>query len=166
MKELLLIRHAKSSWKEDKLSDFERSLNNRGLRDAPFMGQLLKKKNIFPDLIISSPANRAITTARMVAEEIDYPSSNILEEVKIYEADTQDIFNILKNTDNDKNRIFLFGHNPSITFFANKISKNLRIDNIPTCGIVYLKFEIQHWSEIEYYSADFIEFEFPKKYLS
>ena len=82
MKTLYLVRHAKSSWKYPNLDDFERPLNKRGRKNAPFMGRILKKLKAVPDLVISSPANRAATTARIIADMIDYPLEKIQFERK------------------------------------------------------------------------------------
>ena len=86
MKKLYLARHAKSSWKNPDLDDYDRPLNKRGIRDAPFIGKKLKEKNILPDLIISSPAIRAITTAKELAAQMGYPEENIILDENIYEA--------------------------------------------------------------------------------
>src|SRR2546421_80442 len=99
MKTLTLARHAKSSWDDLELSDFERPLNKRGRKDAPFMGELLHSRGFRPDLIVSSPANRALTTARIIAEELEYPLDRIIVNEKLYEADSGDILNVARATD-------------------------------------------------------------------
>lgn len=91
------------------MKDFDRPLNDRGNENAPFMGKLLKKEKIFPDLIISSPAKRAITTARKIADEIDYPKNKIIEEPKIYEAHVKTLLQIVNSLDDEIKTVFLFG---------------------------------------------------------
>ena len=164
MKKLFLIRHAKSSWQETDLKDFDRPLNQRGLRDAPLMGKLLRKKGIKPDLILTSSANRAFTTAKIIAEEIDYPINSIIDEKEIYEADALDLMEIIRNIDDEADSIFLFGHNPSLTYLSNHLS-NQRIENIPTCGISEIEFQIDSWRELKPESGNMVNFEYPKKYL-
>ena len=162
MKNLCLLRHAKSSWKLRSLDDFDRPLNNRGIRDAPFMGEILLKKNISPELIISSPALRAITTAKIIAEKLKYSFSNIRKDKKIYQASTLDLLNVIKQTNNKLKFLMLVGHNPGITYLINLISDK-RLDNLPTAGIVCLKKEVDSWEEIDdKWSFEFIEY--PKKY--
>ena len=86
MKNLLLIRHAKSSWDDPLLSDQERPLNKRGKRDAPAMGLMLKEKGLHPDLILSSPAKRALKTAKLIAEAIDYPKKQCRHSQAVFGA--------------------------------------------------------------------------------
>src|SRR5687768_1175410 len=112
MKELILVRHAKSSWKDQDLTDFERPLNKRGKRDAPFMGGLLKKITQSPDLIISSPAARALSTAKIIAKELDFPVDKIKKDIKIYLAEEVELFKIVKKISDKHQRIILVGHNP------------------------------------------------------
>ncbi len=162
MKTLYLGRHAKSSWKNMELADIDRPLNKRGKRDAPFMGKLLADKGIKPDLIISSPAKRAVATAKVIASEINYPEEEIIFDENIYEATGRGLLEIISGTEEKYNSIMLFGHNPGLTVLNNNLSDHF-IDNIPTCGVVALEFKTS-WNEIELKSAGFIFFEYPKKY--
>lgn len=160
MKKLFIIRHAKSSWKDLSLDDFDRPLNKRGKLNAPLMGGRLKDKNILPDIIISSPALRAKTTAITIAKEVNY-SKDILYKEDMYESDDYTIHNILRSVDNENNIIFLFGHNPGLNMLAeNYVNFN---ENIPTCGIVEIEFDCNVWSEISSENAKLISFDYPKK---
>lgn len=161
MKTLFLVRHAKSSWDNPGLSDFERPLSKRGKNDAPLMGQLLKKKAILPDLMLSSPAQRAMNTALIIAQEIGY-NKNIQVHYKIYHAYTPDLWTIVKSTPDEVESLMLFGHNPSFTEFANELN-NMYTDNIPTCGIYAVNWRVTKWKEISKKGADFLFYEFPKK---
>lgn len=163
VKRLFLIRHAKSSWKESGLSDYERPLNKRGKRDAPFMGRLLFDKNILPDLIMTSHAERAKTTAFLFAKELNYPADKVLIEKKLYEAMNKDILEIIRETDEKVKVLFLFGHNPGLTTLHNYLCDQF-IDNIPTCGITQYEFD-DKWKNLTGNSCKLIAFEYPKKYL-
>ncbi len=164
MKKLFLIRHAKSSWDYSDLTDFERPLNKRGKRDAPFMAKLLAKQGFSPDLIISSPANRAITTARFFAESLGYLFDKIFIEPKLYEASRDEILEIVMEIIDLYDNVMLFAHDPGLTDFANKLIGN-NIDNIPTCGIVSINFKIESWGEINSKNSEMMFFEYPKKYF-
>ena len=164
MKKLLFIRHAKSSWKDFSLADIERPLNKRGLRDAPFMGRKLKEQGIQPDLLVSSPAVRAYTTAQIIAKALDYPLRKIEKNPKIYEAGTRTIFKIIQGLDDKFKEVLIFGHNPTFTYMANYFSPTL-IDNVPTCGIVAVAADIEHWKDFNQDTATFLFFDYPKRYL-
>ncbi len=165
MKTLYLIRHAKSSWKDSSLSDWERPLNKRGKRDAPFMAQLLVDKGIRPDLIISSFANRALTTAKVFARTADYPENEIDVRKEVYMAHASELLNIIKAVSDEHDTLFMFGHNPDFTFLANQFNDGF-IDNVPTCGIVHIVFQNESWAEIDYDNGQMLNFEYPKKYLN
>ncbi len=161
MKTLYLIRHAKSSWKDITLDDFERPLNKRGKHDAPFMGKLLKKSGVKPDIIYSSPAKRAKETAKMIAEQIGY-NKEIQYEKKIYESNLVGLKNVIHFIDDRNQIVFLFGHNPGLNIFVEDFCAFY--DNIPTCGIVRLDFSCDSWSEISVDNCNFTMFDYPKKY--
>lgn len=162
MKTLYLVRHAKSSWKQPELSDFERPLNKRGKKDAPFMGKILSDKDVNPAMMISSPAKRAATTAKIIASEIDYPGDKIVFDENIYDATGRGLLEIISGIDEKYDSAMLFGHNPGITVLQNNLSDHF-IDNIPTSGVVALRFN-SSWSEIKLKSGKFVFFEYPKKY--
>jgi len=111
MKTLIIVRHAKSSWKDSSLSDFDRPLNKRGKRDVPDMGARLKSQNILPDLLISSPANRALTAAKGIAEQIEYPLNNIVEDDALYHASSSSIIRLIADADNKYDSLMIFGAN-------------------------------------------------------
>lgn len=164
MKTLYLNRHAKSSWDSATLSDFDRPLNKRGERDAPLMGSVLSKLVRAPQLIYSSPAKRAITTAKIIADHFSYDHSEIKEEQNIYEAGISNIMNIINNTSNNYDIIMLFGHNPAFTMISNYLSEKY-IDNMPTSGFVQIDFPFESWKEVKDETGNLILFEYPKKHL-
>ncbi len=162
MKLITLIRHAKSSWKDTSLSDFDRPLNKRGKRDAPVMGKRLATKQLFPDLVISSPAKRAFTTARIIAKEIGYPVKKIVLYENIYEADMATLLALIKSFNNSRNHAILFGHNPGLNSLCNFLTPD-PIDNVPTCGVVHINLRSKSWKDITRHEGEMIEFDYPKK---
>lgn len=163
MKTLYLIRHAKSDWSNPLLRDFDRPLNKRGDKDAPFMGNVLAKAHIHPDLILSSPAARAKKTAVEIAKQLNYNTHSIRYDETLYEADIITIEHLLKSISPSQQTVFLIGHNPGLTEFAQYIS-GYAIENIPTCGIVCVKLKEDNWKSIGENSTLFASFDYPKKY--
>ena len=163
MKKLYLMRHAKSDWNGYYISDFERGLNKRGEKAAPLMGSILKEKNITPDLIVSSPANRAKTTAAIVAEKLGYSTDKILFVPKIYEASVLDLFEVIHDLPKEAQSVLLVGHNPALTSLINQIS-NVNLDNLPTAGIIGIELPTDDWKSIQPKAGKFLFFEYPKKY--
>ena len=131
MKKIVLIRHAKSSWEFPELKDVDRPLKKRGLDDAPLMGKVLKDLHITPDVIISSPAARAMTTAKMIAQEIGFDQNQIIADPKLYLESKSKLLKEINAIDDRYNIVFLVGHNPGLTDLANSLSGD-SIDNIPT----------------------------------
>jgi phosphohistidine phosphatase len=162
MKVVYLVRHAKSSWEEADLDDINRPLNGRGKKDAPEMGQRLRKQGIKPDLMISSPAKRAFTTARKIAEEIQYSEESIMTEDGFYHGDSNSMLSRIKIIPDEVNRVMLFGHNPTLTEFANALC-GISIYNIPTCGIVAIELEINSWKMADNRKGKLVFFDYPKK---
>lgn len=165
MKVVYFVRHAKSSWSDMSLKDFDRPLNKRGKRDAPFMAQKLKEFGVQPDAIISSPANRAITTARHFAAALDIKPKKIIQEEGIYEAWGQAVIKIIQALPNQLETILVFGHNPAFTMIANSFSGGRDIDNVPTCGIVKVEATIDHWNDFEGATGKVKDFYYPKQYF-
>ena len=162
MKELILIRHAKSSWSNPLLEDFERPLNKRGAKNAPFMAKILKQKELNPDLIISSPSKRTKDTLDFFIKEFDYKREIIFEE-SIYEAPYINILKVIKNIDDKHKTIFLFGHNPGLNDLADFLLGRFE-ENIPTCGVLKIDFDTNYWKNISKDNSKLIFFNFPKKY--
>lgn len=160
---LFLCRHAKSSWSEPGLADKERPLNERGKNDAPLMGNILKNKQEFPDLIISSPAKRALKTAKIIAEKLDYKTKNIEVNKNLYMAGINEFIDVISHINKEHKNVMLFSHNYGITDFANYIS-NSDIQNIPTCGIVKISFVIKNWQEIQNTKGNLQYFIYPKMF--
>jgi phosphohistidine phosphatase len=165
MKTIYLVRHAKSSWKFPSLDDFERPLNKRGRKNVPFMGKILKKLKVTPDLVISSPANRAAMTARIIAAAINYPLENIVYSEAIYEFSEDALIRVINQIDDSVNSSMVVGHNPAINGLANYIGDQ-PISNIPTCGVYCVDLDISSWAKIYEHCGKLKFFEFPKKHIS
>ena len=161
MKTLYLLRHAKSSWSFDELSDQERPLNDRGRDDAPLMGQALAKRRICPDLVVSSPAVRAMSTAVLVAREMQYAHDKIVVEPGIYGADVDDLLAIIHNLPDVAGAVLLVGHNPTITETANELSPSA-INEMPTAAVVCLRFDCDKWAEVSKANAEFYFYDYPR----
>ncbi|PCJ28311.1 MAG: phosphohistidine phosphatase [Flavobacteriales bacterium] len=142
MKALYLIRHAKSDWNNPDLTDYERPLNKRGFKDAPFMAKKLLELNFNPGLIVASPAQRTSSTAELISK-----NTSVLYENSIYEASLNDLTTLISALPNENSEIALIGHNPSITTLSNYLTNDI-IRNMPTCSIIKIELEIEHWNEI------------------
>jgi len=161
MKNLFLIRHAKSSWENLNLKDFDRPLNERGHRDAKDMANRLKNKNITFDKILSSPANRAQTTAKYFLNILEIEEKKFELAADIYDAYESDILKLVQNTSSSINNLAVFGHNPTFTILTNKFADNY-IMNVPTCGIVSVSFETEVWADFFEAPRKLLFFDFPK----
>ncbi|WP_026897994.1 SixA phosphatase family protein [Daejeonella oryzae] len=161
MKQLLLIRHAKSDWNDPSQKDFDRPLNDRGHRNAPEMAHRLVKKSIIPQHIVTSPAMRAKTTANYFAEAFKIKPSGIQKEPAIYEASAESLLKVINSLDNTFDLVALFGHNPGLTTFAENLCE-ADIFNIPTCGMVLIEFPFDNWEMVSKGTGKMIFFDFPK----
>jgi len=163
VKTLFVIRHAKSSWDSKTLDDIERPLNDRGKRDAPRMGKRLKEKDIHPDLIISSPAKRAFSTAKRIAKILRYDKENIKVVGKLYHRDEDAMLEVLNKLKDKVSTVIMFGHNPGLTDFVNSImSEEQDIDNVPTCGVVAFQFKADRWDQVTWGTGKMLFFDYPK----
>lgn len=164
MKNLIVIRHAKSSWDEPGLTDFERPLNKRGKRDAPFMGNVLKFRGLIPDLVITSTAKRARKTAQLIVEALGCGEEVIEPRDSIYLAEAADLLDLIRGLDDKPERVFLVGHNPTLTELVNLLAGE-SIDNIPTCGVASLEFALDSWAHVMEGAARMAFFDYPKRHL-
>lgn len=147
MKTLMLLRHAKSSWKDDALPDHDRPLNKRGKKTAPMMGHLIRDRELVPDLIAASTAVRAHTTAEAVAEACGYASELALSE-DLYLATSGEILRYAQErTDDAAARVMLVGHNPGMEDLVNLLSG--RREAFPTAALAAFALEIDSWRNLE-----------------
>ncbi len=162
MKTLVIVRHAKSSWNEPGLSDHQRPLSKRGLRDTPVMGARLAEWGPPVDRVISSSAVRALSTAELITQEMGLPWDEIQIEDALYHATEEEMIDLINEQEDYLDGLMLFGHNPGMTYLVNVLS-DLDLDNLPTCGVVVLQFEVDSWSVIGDEIAITAELDFPKK---
>lgn len=161
MKRLTLVRHAKSSWKDTGLRDVERPLNNRGQHDAPEMGRRIKEHDIRPSLIVSSPATRAWTTAKIIAAEISYPVEFLQRDNSLYLASVNEILDVIAAQDEGFNSLMLVGHNPGMTDFVNFLHAGVT-NNLPTAGVVSVEIDQEHWQLYERPPTRLLVHDYPK----
>ncbi|MGC4035424.1 MAG: histidine phosphatase family protein [Chitinophagaceae bacterium] len=156
-----MIRHAKSSWDNATLSDFERPLNDRGKRDAPIMAKRLREKGIEIDGFVSSTAKRAKKTAQFFTKEFNVNEDTILYKSELYAAGKEIFYEVIASLSNDLDNIAIFSHNPGITEFANELT-NTRVDDMPTCAIFAVKSDAKEWKEFADSTKEFWFFDYPK----
>lgn len=164
MKTVILFRHAKSSWKDLSLDDFDRPLNKRGKRNAPFMGQKLKERGIMPDLILSSPAKRARKTAIAITKAIGYPQKKIVYENDLYHSGSGYMMEMIQNIDDKNETIMIFGHNPDLNSLADMLLEHNPVYNIPTAGVYCIRFDVNTWKKVQEGEGKSVFFDYPKRY--
>ncbi len=162
MKTLLLIRHAKSSWDDAGMTDFDRPLNARGLRDADAMALRLYERVPIIDAFISSPALRAKTTAEKFMATFHAPKERLLTQQGFYLAPPAFFTSFISTADDRLNSIALFAHNPGITDYANTLTTAIRTDNMPTCAIFAVSAEIDSWKDFATAAKAFLFYDYPK----
>lgn len=163
MKNLVMLRHAKSDWTSPGQKDFDRTLNARGHRVAPRMGHKMNELEVHVDVILSSPAERAKLTAEYVAEQLNYDTSEIEYVEEIYEASIRSLLELVNNVDEEYDTVMMVGHNPSFTYLAEYLTGD-EIGNMPTCGAVSINFEVTSWKEVSQNSGALNWFIFPKQF--
>ncbi|TAH26285.1 MAG: histidine phosphatase family protein [Cytophagales bacterium] len=164
-KNIILVRHAKSDWSVFGQKDFDRTLNQRGLFDAPRMGMELLKREVNPQLIIASPASRTKATSVFLAEQLKYNTDNIEFHEELYEASSRNVLSIINGISNSVETAMLVGHNPTFTHIAEYFTKK-DIGNIPTCGVVSIHFDVDDWAVISGQTGEMKFFIYPKMFWS
>lgn len=160
MKRLYLLRHAKSDWSFSKLSDFERPLNAVGKKSAPYMGQVLKEKGVTLDLLLSSSAVRALETAQIIADELDYPREKLQQEHKIYNAHVDTLIDLVGRLNDACGSVMLVGHNPGMTSLANYFAPEVAA-RLSTCSVLAVEFQVDTWQAVGKDSGECLFFESP-----
>ncbi|MFZ0897294.1 MAG: histidine phosphatase family protein [Candidatus Nitrosopolaris sp.] len=146
MKSVLVLRHAKSSWKHPELSDHDRPLNKRGKHDAPLMGRLLKREDLLPDVIISSTAMRARATAEAIAKASGYKGEIVLNK-SLYAAGPEAYLGVIHDLSDEYARVLIVGHNPGLEDLVELLTGEIHL--MPTCSLAHVKFRVDKWSEID-----------------
>ncbi len=159
MRTIFFIRHAKSSWDDATLSDFDRPLNERGKRDAILMAERLFDQKLSIDAFISSPAKRARKTASYFAKQ--YGAETIIEQPPLYLPDTRAFTSVIENTADQYHHLAIFSHNPGITDYVNTLTDTIRIDNMPTCSIFAIRTSAKHWAGFSLSAREFMFFDYP-----
>lgn len=164
MKEIIVVRHAKSDWGNEGLKDIDRCLSERGYSDAYQLSEWFSKNKKAPDLILSSTATRALSTALIFARALEQPVDRIALEPEIYEAQTESLLKILWQQSDTVKTLMLFGHNPGFTNLCNALGEEFYIDNLPTCGMVFFQFGCSKWKDLKIKSGKVQEHIFPKEF--
>ena len=146
MKNLILIRHAKSSW-DHNVNDEKRPLADRGIADAHLVSEEFKLKLFQPDAIFSSPANRALSTCKIFLKNLNIPDKLLTVSNKLYDFSGENVMDFIKSIDKQHNKVIIFGHNFAFTSLTNRLGSEF-VDNLPTCGLVWLQFDIESWDAI------------------
>ncbi len=163
VKDVCFVRHAKSSWDHSGMDDFDRPLDSRGIKDAPKMASKMRDLGLIPDLIITSGAIRARSTAEFFRKEFKLEKDKFLIRNELYEATPQQVYDVLRSAPDTASFVFVFGHNPTFTWVANNLS-GVNIDNVPTCGVVHAQAIITSWKKFKPEYAGFVGFHYPKLY--
>ncbi|PID34418.1 MAG: phosphohistidine phosphatase [Thiotrichales bacterium] len=158
-KKLLLVRHAKSGWEDFSQPDHNRPLDKRGLADAPMMGQRLLRKQIVPDLIVSSTAYRAEATAKIIATELKL-LDKVTTNSNIYEAGIGNLMDVILGLEDQFDQVMLVGHNPGLTLLVNYLQDDKYISNMQTCATALLSFEVESWADVE--AGKLLDYDYPK----
>jgi phosphohistidine phosphatase len=161
MKTLLLVRHAKSSWDNTILKDFERPLNERGKHDAPLMAKRIKDNKIEIEAFVSSPAKRAKKTAELFMNEFGVKAKKLILVSSLYEAALENFYETVEHLKGKYDTVALFAHNPGITDFINSLQCSSLYD-MPTCGVYAVKIKTKKWEEFREAEKEFLFFDYPK----
>jgi phosphohistidine phosphatase len=162
VRRLILLRHAKSSWDSPALADSERTLNDRGRRDAPRMAQRLLRSGARPDHVLCSTARRTRDTVAEFLRAWDIPEECVSYRDDLYLATVSAAQGIIASAPDAARTLLLVGHNPTCTELANRHG-DLRIDNVPTCAYVSIDLDIEHWSAIGQARGHTAEFACPRQ---
>jgi phosphohistidine phosphatase len=157
---LTLLRHAKTESARSGQEDWHRELEPKGRMDATTMARRLRDKDLTPTLIVSSPAVRAITTAQLFAREFGIGSRSIIEDERLYLASPKAMLESVRAHGADTPHLMIVGHNPGITEFADRLSAERSLDNMPTCAAYTLEFDIKDWNELEWGTGMNAEFDY------
>ncbi len=161
MKTLFVIRHAKSSWKDATLQDFDRPLNARGKKDASDMAKRLIDQHFQIDMFVSSPAKRAKSTALLFCRQFHYSTHRLLLVRDLYDAEAETLLHSVSGLDPALQCVALVGHNPGLTTFANSLTA-VHVDNMPTCSVFAVTCEVQDWKAFAHSPKQFLFFDYPK----
>ncbi len=161
MKNLVLIRHAKSSWELGNVDDYDRALNKTGMKDAINTAVIIKNNIPAPDRIITSGARRAVDTVNIITNTLNIPAEFIEINDDLYLASCEAIDSLISNISDDIQTLYLCGHNPAFSEYA---SRYIELDQIPAGGVVYISLEINTWKDIYKNKGKVVIFDYPQNY--
>lgn len=161
MKTLLLMRHAKSSWKDESLSDIERPLKKRGKKDTALIAKVIKKNKLIPDVIITSPAARTKETVKVLKKELDFDGKQIVAD-NLYMGEPEDFIETIKEVNNKHNTVLMVAHNPGLEAYLQIMGGE--IEAVPTGGLGYIVLVLEDWKDISFDTmGDLVGFWRPKE---
>jgi phosphohistidine phosphatase len=164
MLHLTLVRHAKTEAAHSGQEDWDRALEPRGQRDAPEMGRRLKDRGTKPDKVLTSPAVRAVTTTTIMTRALGVAASKVIQDERLYLASPKVLLNVIHELGDSAKHLMIVGHNPGLTEFADALSSERSIDNMPTCAVYTLEFDIKTWKELKLGTGTNVEFDYPKNH--
>ncbi|HSC07855.1 MAG TPA: histidine phosphatase family protein [Steroidobacteraceae bacterium] len=153
MRRLTLVRHAKSDWKNSDLKDFDRPLNRRGQKEAPQMAELLAAQQVRVDLLLTSPAVRALETARLFARALNYPPRRLKSDERLYLAQPKEILEVVRGIGSRVRHLMLVGHNPGLSEFAQALSNDSELGELPTSAVYAVDLDIRSWGDAKFGDA-------------
>jgi len=162
MLRLTLVRHAKTEAAYAGQEDWDRALEPRGQRDAPEMGRRLKDRGLKPDKVLTSPAVRALATMAIMTRELGVPASKVTQDERLYLASPKELLKVIRELGGAAAHLMIVGHNPGLTEFADAVSSERSVDNMPTCAVYTLEFDIKNWSSLELSTGVNADFDYPK----
>lgn len=165
IKKLLLVRHASSDYAGLGVKDIDRMLNDRGIQQAHTMAAYVKDKGIRPDIVLASPAKRTHKTALFFVDSLGIGENKINLLNDIYEAEPETLLDIIHKTPNEIETLMIVGHNPSIALLSSFLSSHM-IDEVPTCGVVDMAFDVSGWDSIREGDGMFISLDVPDKLVN
>jgi len=160
-KTLFIVRHGKSSWDNEEISDSDRPLKERGIVDSYTMASRFKTKGVQPEIIFSSPAIRALHTAIIFCQVLNLPEKILQIDGRLLHPGNSDLLKLVSSFDDKYSRIMIFGHNPGFTDLVNSLS-DIRLGNLPTTGVAVLEFETPRWSNAGKQTLLNTEIDYPK----
>lgn len=164
MKYLTLVRHAKSSWKDQELADFDRPLNKRGKHDLPLLCERLLQASIQPDFLLFSTALRTKVTAEMIIKRLKLPNSSCLPCDEIYESSPTTLRQVIAQTPAKVERLMVVGHNPGLQQLGEDLLGQ-SLPHFPTSAVLHLACAVESWSQLSEHTARLVWFDYPKLHL-
>lgn len=165
MRRLTLVRHAKSDWKNTDLKDFDRPLNRRGAKQAPEMARQLAAQQVRADLMLTSPAVRALETARVFARALEYPLRRLKTDERLYLAKPKDILEVVRGVGSRVRHLMLFGHNPGLSEFAQLLTNDPELGELPTCAVYSVELDVRSWADARFGEGLNPSLQHPKRLL-